>query len=111
MDVKELAAAISNFVNSSSINKIEQLAKEMAQDHPTLQQNKMRLACLFIEEMAAKPHTDARNESSRKVAKQMIAGHKAAAKQEIIDQDGGISSSLEKYIEEQSLPSKNLPFI
>ena len=111
MNVKELAAAISSFVNSSSLDKIEQLAKEMAQDHPTLQQNKMRLACAFIEEMAAKQHVDPRNESSRKIAKQMIAGHKAAAKQEIIEQDGGISKSLETYIDEQSLPSKNLPFI
>ena len=111
MNVKELAEAISRFVNSSSLDKIEQLAKEMANDHPTLQQNKMRLACAFIEEMANKQHTDARNESSKKIAKQMIAGHKAAAKKEIIDQDGGISSSLEKYIDEQSLPSKNLPFV
>lgn len=111
MNVQELAAAISSFVNSSSLDKIEQLAKEMAKDHPTLQQNKMRLACAFIEEMAAKPYVDARNESSHKIAKSMIAGHKAAAKQEIIEQDGCISESLEKYIEEKALPSQSLPFV
>jgi hypothetical protein len=64
MNVKELAAAISDFVNGASMDKIEKLGQELANDHPTLQQNKMRLACAFIEAMAAKPYVDARNKTS-----------------------------------------------
>jgi hypothetical protein len=41
----------------------------------------------------------------------MIEGYKMSAKEEIIRQDGGISESLSKFIDEQSLPSKSLPCI
>lgn len=111
MNVQELAQAISSFVNGASDSKMEQLAKLMAQDHPTLQQNKMRLACMFIEEMAEKSYTDARNETSKKTAIAMIQGYKQSAKQEIIDQDGDINDGLAKFIDEKSLPSKSLPLI
>ena len=110
MNVKELADAISNFVNGASSNKVEQLGKELANDHPTLQQNKMRLACAFIEAMASKPYVDARNETSHESAKAMIEGYRAAAKKKIIEQDGTISESMEKFIDE-SFPSQYLPFI
>lgn len=108
---KELAEEISRFVNSSNSTKFEELAELMAQDHPTLQQSKMKLACLFIEQMANKEYTDARNEQSKKTAKAMINGYKAMAKQEIIDQDGFISNSLSTFIEEKSTPSGSLPTI
>jgi hypothetical protein len=111
MKVEELAEAISRFVNGASSDKVEKLAELMAQDHPTLQQNKMRLACLFIEQMVNKPYTDARNETSKKNAIAMITGYKVHAEQEIINQDGDISASLKKYIEEEALPSKSLPTI
>lgn len=108
---KELAEEISNFVNSTNQSKIDELVKLMAQDHPTLQQSKMRLACQFIEAMANKEHVDARNETSRKTAKAMIKGYKDMAKQEIIEQDGGISNSLSTFIDEKALPSGSLPTI
>lgn len=111
LSVEELAQKLSNFVNGASATKVEQLAKLMAQDHPTLQQSKMRLACLFIEEMANKPYVDGRNESSQKTAKAMIKGYKTHARQEIIDQDGDISQGLEKYIDEKAVPSGSLPTI
>ncbi len=107
----ELAREISNFVNGAHIDEVERLVELMSQDHPTLQQSKMKLACMFIEQMASKQYTDARNEQSKKTALAMIEGYKMSAKEEIIQQDGGISDSLAKFIDEQALPSKSLPTI
>lgn len=47
----------------------EELAKERAKDHPTLQQSFMRMVCLFIHEMAQKEHFDDRNKGSVSLAK------------------------------------------
>ena len=49
----------------------EELAKEMANDHPTLQQSFMRMVCLFIHEMAQKEHFDDRNKGSVSLAKEL----------------------------------------
>lgn len=49
----------------------EELAKERANDHPTLQQNFMRMVCLFIHEMAQKTHFDDRNKGSVSLAKEL----------------------------------------
>lgn len=111
LSAEELAKEISRFVNGASSSESEKLAKLMAEDHPTLQQNKMRLACLFIEEMANKSYVDGRNQSSQKTAKAMIKGFKEASKQEIIDQDGYINDGLKKYIDETAVPSGSLPTI
>lgn len=111
MSAEELAQEISRFVNGANNDQMEQLAELMANDHPTLQQSKMKLACMFIEQMANKSYTDARNEESKKIANAMIRGFKDHSKAEIIKQDGYISQSLETYIEDKVLPSKNLPLI
>ena len=107
----ELAKEISRFVNGASSNEVERLAELMSQDHPTLQQSTMRLVCLFVEQMANKSYTDLRNEQSKKTAIAMIEGHKKSAKDEIIRQDGGISDSLSKFIDEKGLPSQTLPYV
>lgn len=49
----------------------EELAKERANDHPTLQQSFMRMVCLFIHEMAQKEHFDDRNKGSVSLAKEL----------------------------------------
>lgn len=49
----------------------EELAKERAKDHPTLQQSFMRMVCLFIHEMAQKEHFDDRNKGSVSLAKEL----------------------------------------
>lgn len=49
----------------------EELAKERANDHPTLQQNFMRMVCIFIHEMAQKKHFDDRNKGSVSLAKEL----------------------------------------
>lgn len=107
----ELAREISNFVNGASFTEISKLAELMSQDHPTLQQSTMRLVCLFVEQMANKGYTDLRNDQSKKTAIAMIEGHKKSAKQEIIEQDGGISDGLAKFIDEHGLPSQTLPYV
>ena len=111
MKADELAKEISDFVNGASSNEVKELVELMAQDHPTLQQSKMRLACLFVERMANKQYTDARNQQSKKTAIAMVKGYRLSAKQEYIDQDGGISDSLSKFIDEKSSPSDSLGLI
>lgn len=49
----------------------EELAKSMANDHPTLQQSFMRMVVKFIEKMADKSYYDGRNEASVKLAKKL----------------------------------------
>ena len=66
---------------------------------------------MFIEQMANKSYTHARNEQSKKVANAMINGFKKYSLEEIVEQDGYISENLKTYIEEKVVPSKNLPFI
>lgn len=49
----------------------EELAKAMATNHPTLQQNFMRMVVMFIEKMADKSYCDDRNRSSVELAKKL----------------------------------------
>ena len=111
MTAEELAQEISRFVNGASITQMEQLAELMANDHPTLQQSKMKLACMFIERMADKPYTDARNEDSKKVANAMVKGFKEHVKAEIVKQDGFICDTMVNYIDLSFRPSNGLPLI
>lgn len=107
----ELAKELSKFVNGAREDEVKELVQEMKQDHRTLQQAKMRMFCLYIEMMAEDTNTDPRNESSNKVAIAMVQGVKDANIQEKIDQDGFISDSLRKFIENEWLPSNCLPTI
>ena len=49
----------------------EELAKDRANDHPTLQQNFMRMVVMFIEKMADKKYCDDRNRASVELAKKL----------------------------------------
>lgn len=49
----------------------EELAKAMANNHPTLQQNFMRMVVMFIEKMADKSYCDDRNRNSVELAKKL----------------------------------------
>lgn len=62
---------VSRMTNDMSFED-EKLAKHMASEHPTLQQNFMRFCALFIKEMANKSYYDARNENSVLLAKEML---------------------------------------
>ena len=48
------------------------IAEQLANNHPTLQQNFMRLCMRFIEKMGEKTYFDGRNEASVKTAKQIV---------------------------------------
>lgn len=62
------ADSVSDMVNDFSFDH-EALAKAMARDHNTLQQNYMRLFQAFVGEMAAKTYSDGRNQASVQLAK------------------------------------------
>jgi len=74
-EIKAAADAVSRFANryGASPDARKTLATLLANDHPTLQQGVMRLFVAFVQEMAAKPYVDARNERSRDLARQITA--------------------------------------
>lgn len=61
---------IESMVNDCGFEDKE-LAEFMANNHPTLQQNFMRLCTLFIKEMSKKTYYDGRNEKSVLMSKRM----------------------------------------
>lgn len=62
--------ALSDMINDFGFSE-KDTAKFMANEHPTLQQTFMRLACKFIGEMADKTYTDGRNEASVNLARKI----------------------------------------
>lgn len=62
---------VSDMVNDCGFED-DELAKAMANQHPTLQQNFMRFVVKFLRLMAAKPNHDLRNKNSVQAAKMMI---------------------------------------
>ena len=67
---KLVAETISNYVNAAGgYNHIAQL---MANDHPTLQSNKMQMFIRFCHAMAEKPYYDDRNKWAGDFAKKVI---------------------------------------
>ena len=68
---KELCTLITRYVNQMG-NNPEVLARLLAKNHPTLQQNVMRLFVMYCEEIAKKPYYDARNEASGALAKKVV---------------------------------------
>ena len=61
---------VSTMINDFGF-KDKELAHSIATDHPTLQQNFMRLVCLFIHEMAEKKYFDDRNKGSVELAMEL----------------------------------------
>ena len=62
---------VDKMVNDCGFNS-KGLAKAMAKNHPTLQQSYMRHCLDFIQEMANKTYTDARNEAAVETAKKLM---------------------------------------
>lgn len=62
---------VSDMVNDFGFN-YKSVAKAMANDHCTLQQNFMRLCFEFIRQMSEKKYFDGRNEASVKLAKKIV---------------------------------------
>ena len=61
---------VSTMINDMGF-KDKELAHSIAIDHPTLQQNFMRMVCLFIHEMAEKKYFDDRNKGSVELAREL----------------------------------------
>jgi|Deesub1362B_J571_1020462.scaffolds.fasta_scaffold15179_2 hypothetical protein len=66
--VKDGAAQIERIINTHP-DIPEQIGRKLANIHPTLQQNFMRMVLAFIQEMASKKYWDLRNEASVEIAK------------------------------------------
>ena len=62
---------VDDMVNDCSFED-DALAVKMASNHPTLQQNFMRMCVKFIKEMAQKSYCDDRNRNSVEFAKQVM---------------------------------------
>jgi len=73
---KELADAISSFVNSSGHGDIKELGIAMTKDHRTLVQSKMQFVMSFLSELSdlkANGFYDARNEQACTIADKMLS--------------------------------------
>lgn len=83
----------------------------LGRQHRTLQQSMFRVMLGVIEHMASNDfHTDGRNEGSKKVAKQLIAGFKLQIAQEFRDQ--GVSEErIAEYMKADFGPSAYLGYI
>lgn len=71
---KETASQLSQFINCADDLDMKLLADNMANDHRTLVQKKMRLCLLFIERLAKdldNDQFDLRNEHACRLAKQI----------------------------------------
>ncbi len=83
----------------------------MANDHPTLQQNTMGLVVTFIQNMARKDYTDARNEHSKEMAIAMLNGYNRFLVDKFIAQ--GMTDEAARKQAEACMQdiAGNLPFI
>lgn len=113
MTPRDLAENLTDFVNSSNREKYDEFVEIFSNQHPTLQQSALGLMLRVIEHMATDDYrTDARNEDSKKISRNLIDGFKIVKKQEYMDE--GISEArAEEYVstESGSKPSKYLGFI
>jgi hypothetical protein len=71
LDPSDKANLIATIVNDMTF-PYKEVAKHLAYQHPTLQQNFMRLCACYIEEMAKKDYTDLRNEASAEFARIVV---------------------------------------
>ena len=73
MEQEQIARKISDAINTFGLRE-KQIAKLLANEHPTLQQNFMNIATAFIIEMSRKIYADGRNQASVDKAKRIVAG-------------------------------------
>lgn len=113
MDIKELADSISRFVNRSLCgeDELRELAQAMAADHPTLQQKKMKLACMFIEEMAKKSYADGRNQDSVAKAQRIVGDNYIAEIKKLMIHEGIEEKKAREIADKYGNLSSGLPTI
>lgn len=110
---KELAEAITDFVNSSDKEKYQEFIQSFSCQHRTLQQSAIGLFLKLTEHMASDEyHTDARNEDSKKVAQTLMKGFKVAQTAQFVA-EGTSEERAKEYMEMEGFdkPSRYLGFI
>lgn len=110
---KELAEAITDFVNSSNKEKNKEFVEAFSCQHRTLQQSAFGLMLQTIEHMVSENyHTDARNEDSKKVAQTLMKGFKVAQTAQFVA-EGTSEERAKEYMELDGFdkPSRYLRFI
>ncbi len=110
---KELAEAITDFVNSSNKEKHQEFIESFSHQHRTLQQSAFGMFLKLTEHMASDEyHTDARNEDSKKVAQTLIKGFKVAQTAQFVA-EGTSEERAKEYMEMEGFnkPSRYLGFI
>lgn len=110
---KELAEAITDFVNSSNKEKHQEFVEAFSCQHRTLQQSAFGLFLKVTEHMASNDyHTDARNEDSKKVAQLIMKGFKVAQTAQYVA-EGTSEERAKEYMEMDGFdkPSRYLGFI
>jgi hypothetical protein len=106
----QLAIEMSNFVNVYGFDK-EEFIKSFCRQHRTLQQSMIGLMLATIEHVASDDYrTDARNEQSQKVAKQLLAGYNEEVYKELVAQ-GTSEESARKYADSKTFRPSNLSFV
>ena len=61
-----------HFINNMDDEPKKFAIEKILNNHPTLQQNAMRFFLAFVEQMAQKEYTDARNDASKKLAQAIL---------------------------------------
>ena len=104
-DGKELAIALTDFVNSYNFDK-QGFINQFCNEHRTLQQSAVRLMFELMEHIASDEYRfDGRNEGSHKVCKDLMEGFKMKKTKDEIETFGS------SYVNENCKPSKYLGFI
>ena len=86
MTGKELAKAFGDAVNSSNFDK-DEFIQEFAREHRTLQQSMFGAMLGVVKFVGSSEYrTDARNEQSHKVAKQILDGYREEVVKEFMSQ-------------------------
>jgi tRNA(Met) C34 N-acetyltransferase TmcA len=84
---KELAEALTDFVNSTNREKNKEFIEAFSNEHRTLQQSVIRLMLQTIEYAASDEYrTDARNQDSKTVAQTVMSGFKLAQTEKYISE-------------------------
>ena len=72
MDVVEEVQKIEDIVNTAGLKELEDIGRKLANIHPTLQQNFMRVVVGFIKAEAEKRYYDDRNKNTVELCKRMV---------------------------------------
>jgi hypothetical protein len=96
---KELAEALTDFVNSSNKEKNKEFVEAFSWQHRTLQQSAFGLMLQTMEHIASDDYgTDLRNADSKKVAQTLMKGFKVAQTAQFVA-EGTSESRAKEYVE------------